>query len=326
MESSEYLNRLKPTRPAGGIVPFSGGIMDLKTTGRLVSIFWTFLVLLFVTGLWNCGQSQEQNLRIMTFNVRVNLPSDGPNAWPQRKNKAASMVKFYEPQLLGLQEALRGQVQDLALDLPDYAWIGVGRDDGREQGEYMAIIYQTERLELLREGTFWLSETPDTPGRGWDAAWIRTVTWACFRDKLSDRQFYHFNTHLDNHSERARQESAKLLLEQIQNIAGNSDVVLTGDFNSTPDSETYRILTAAGADGQPALLYDTNVLSAIPHHGPTRTFTAFNMDSLDTPALPIDFIFVTANWRVHKHATLSDSFDGFFPSDHMPVLTDISHQ
>lgn len=259
-----------------------------------------------------------QNLNVMTFNVRINLPSDGQNAWPNRKEMAASMIHFYEPDIFGVQEALQGQVHDLSQRLPDYNWLGVGRDDGAQAGEYMAIFYLKSRFKLLQENTFWLSEHPESTGLGWDAAYIRVVTWAHFEDLKTGQRFYHFNTHFDNRGEIARRQSADLLLKKIQEIAGSSSVIVTGDFNCSPESDPYQILT--GSD----LLTDSKTISQEPHHGPSRTFNRFDLETLKTTELPIDYIFVSKTIEVLKHATLSDTIDGHFPSDHMPVLARIN--
>ncbi len=149
----------------------------------------------------------------MTFNIRVDVPSDSLNSWPYRKAKAASMIRFHQADIVGLQEALAGQLEDLAAGLPDYDWFGVGRDDGHDQGEFMAIFYLKKRFQVIKQSTFWLSETPQIPGKGWDAACNRIVTWGEFKDNITGKVFYHFNTHFDHMGEIARQESAKLLLE-----------------------------------------------------------------------------------------------------------------
>ena len=278
----------------------------------LFIILSPLLVVLFM----ECSPVDElpHPLDVMTFNVRINLVSDGDNAWPNRKEMAASMIRFYEPDIFGVQEALEGQVSDLSERLPDYGWIGVGRDDGQAAGEFMAIFYLKHRFKVLKEDTFWLSENPQQPGLGWDAAYMRVVTWAQLKDLQSGETFFHFNTHFDNRGEKARQESAKLLLSKIRAIAGNGSVIVTGDFNTPPDSEPYRILTKSD------LLTDTKTKSQTSHHGPSRTMNDFDLENLKTSEPPIDYIFVSKQIGVLKHATLSDTFDGYFPSDHMPVL------
>lgn len=255
-------------------------------------------------------------LRVMTFNIRLNVASDGANAWPNRKELAASMFVFHHADIVGVQEALHGQMEDLDQLLPEYDWIGVGRDDGAEAGEYSAIWYRPDRLEVLHQETFWLSETPDQPGFGWDASYNRVVTWARFRDRESGAEFYVFNTHFDNRGEVARRESAKMLLDRVAAIAGDLPVIVTGDFNSQPDSEPYRIITDPA---DPEHLTDSKTVSQYPHHGPNLTFSGF--ENIGAPGdQPIDYIFIKGDVRVLLHGTLSDTFDGRFPSDHMPVL------
>lgn len=180
-------------------------------------------------------------LRVMSFNIRFNTARDSANAWPHRKDLAASMIRFHHANLAGLQEALKGQIDDLAERLPGYGWFGVGRDDGRDKGEFSAIFYRRDRFELLEESTFWLSEEPEVIGsKGWDAAITRIVTWGKLRDRSTGKVFFHFNTHFDHRGVRAREESASLLLTKIKEIAGTTPVIVTGDFNSRESSEPYR--------------------------------------------------------------------------------------
>jgi len=259
----------------------------------------------------------------MTFNIRVNVQSDSLNAWPYRKEIAASMIRFHHADIIGIQEALLNQVEDLAERLPNYYWFGVGRDDGDEKGEFMAIFYLKKRFKVINNYTFWLSENPEIPGKGWDAACNRIVTWGKFKDSETGKIFYHFNTHFDHIGEMAMEESAKLLLKYITSIAGNSDVIVTGDFNSTPNSITYKILTQ-DLEGESELkLIDTKMVSKHPHHGPNGTFTGFKLLNLIGNDQPIDYIFITSRIKVLNHGTLSDTFDGLFSSDHMPVLAEI---
>ena len=183
-------------------------------------------------------------LRVMSFNIRYNTPSDSANAWPYRKDLAASMIRFHHADLAGLQEALKGQIDDLVERLPGYGWFGVGRDDGRERGEFSAIFYRRDRVELLEGSTFWLSEEPDSVGSiGWDADYTRIVTWGRLRDRATGRVFFHFNTHFDHLGEQARLESARLLVTRVKEIAGTAPVIVTGDFNCRESSEPYLVLT-----------------------------------------------------------------------------------
>ncbi len=262
------------------------------------------------------------NLRVMTFNIRLNTPDDGANQWPHRKEIAASMIRFHRADIAGLQEALKDQVDDLTTLLPEYQWFGVGRDDGREAGEYMAVFYRKDRLQVLKQATFWLSETPESPSKGWDAMCYRVVTWGRFKDIRSGKTFYLFNTHFDHRGEVARRESALLLLRRIQEIAGSDPVVVTGDFNSSPDSEPYQIIVSGLSNDPSTKLIDSEHVAEYPHHGPDGTTTRFIAANLPNNQT-IDYVFIKNSVSVLLHGTLSDSFDGRFPSDHMPVLAEL---
>ncbi len=278
------------------------------------------LALVLLLPLAAYGAAPDATVRVMTFNLRYDTPNDGPNAWPHRKDLAASMIRLHRADLVGVQEALRHQLDDLTQRLPGYAWVGVGRADGREGGEYSAILYRTDRFELLDSGTFWLSETPAVPGsKSWDAAIERIATWARFTDRETGKTFFHFNTHFDHIGAEARAESAKLILQRIADIAGARPVVLTGDFNATDASEPYRVLTGT-APGGPLALRDALHASEHGHHGPTSTWNGFEAVQ---PGQRIDYVFTSEGVRVRQHAALIDTWDGRFPSDHLPVLAEI---
>lgn len=254
------------------------------------------------------------SFNLMSYNIRYNNPDDGIHAWPNRKHRVAALIRFHGADLLGVQEALEGQVNDLNRGLPNFDWFGVGRTDGANEGEFSAIFYRTSRFELLEHDTFWLSPTPDVPGsQGWDAALPRIVTWGKLRDKATGGQFYHFNTHFDHRGETARTESAKLLVARIDSLADTSRVVVTGDFNLTDDAEGYDVLTGA--------LRDAHHTSITEHYGPESTFYGFELS--DGPGPRIDYIFTSGDVRVLRHGTLTDNVNGAYPSDHLPVLAEI---
>ena len=284
-----------------------------------------FIVLSILLSILQCSfnDNLDLSIRAMTFNIRLNVQSDSLNAWPYRKQIVANMIQFHHADLIGVQEALIGQVEDLAEHLPNYSWFGLGRDDGDKSGEFMAIFYLKERFKVLRNSTFWLSENPEIPGKGWDAACNRVVTWGKFKDTKTSKIFYHFNTHFDHRGEIARTESAKLLLKQINEIAGISNVIVTGDFNTNPSSIPYKILTDHKKQETDLKLVDAKMVSYYPHHGPTGTFTGFRLANIAINIQPIDYIFVTKNIKIMRHGTLSDTFNGSLPSDHMPVLAEI---
>jgi len=261
----------------------------------------------------------QEPLRVMTFNIRLNTASDSLNAWPYRKDKVASQILFHKVDLLGVQEALHDQMMDLQQRLPNYKYVGGGRDDGKTKGEYSAIFYDTIRLQLLSNDMFWLSETSNVAGsKGWDAAITRIVTWAKFKDKRSKKIFYAFNTHFDHIGKIARRESAKLVLQKVKEIAGSTPAVITGDFNAEPTDEPIQVIVDKN---NPLHLTDSKELSQTPHYGPTGTFTGFqNKERNDQP---IDYIFLKGSWKVLTHATISQTWGGRFASDHFSVIAEL---
>jgi len=263
---------------------------------------------------------RSQELNVMTFNIRYNNKNDSLNAWPYRKDNAASQIKFHNVHILGVQEALHEQMMDLSQSLSQYKYVGVGRDDGKTKGEYSAIFYDTIRLKLLGSSTFWLSLTPEIPGsKSWDAAITRVATWAKFTDVRSKKTFFVFNTHFDHMGKEARRESASLLKQKVKNIAGNNPVIITGDFNSKPTDDPIKIITESTDKDK---FTDTKAVSLTPHYGPHGTFNAFTSKEIDNE--PIDFIFLKGKWKVLQHATLSQSWGGRFSSDHFPVFAKLS--
>ncbi len=254
-------------------------------------------------------------LRVMSFNVRYNNPGDGEHAWPLRAARVAGLVSFHAPDVIGMQEALAGQIADLAAALPGYAWFGVGRDDGQAGGEFSPVFYRPDRLEKLDGGTFWLSQTPAVPGsKSWDAALTRIATWARFRDRLSGQEFFYLNTHFDHIGQQARVESARLIQLQAQTLAAGLPIVVTGDFNVQPDNPAYATMTA--------FLRDARVASETPAYGPEGTFYGFTVER-DAPGVRIDYVFVSPAVRVLRAATLADQWNGHYASDHVPVLADV---
>lgn len=262
-------------------------------------------------------------LRVMTYNIRYNNPEDGINAWPNRKERVAEMIgPRHQADLAGLQEVLREQIDDLDALLPDYGWIGAGRDDGEDAGEFSPIFYRTERFDLLESETFWLSETPDVPGsRSWDAAITRVVTRGIFRDRRTGREFHHFNTHFDHRGEQARIESAKILLQRVMEVPGESPVIVTGDLNFRETTEGYQILVGDHPTFEVSSdLLDTRYATLTEPQGPDTTSNSWEELRPDTR---IDYIFVRQGIEVLSHRTLDDRYEGRFPSDHLPVLVEV---
>jgi len=260
--------------------------------------------------------AENDLIKVMTYNIRVAI-DEGINSWENRKELVASVIKTHGADIFGVQEALKSQVDDLAKLLPGFAWVGVGRDDGAEAGEYAAIFYKKERFEVLEDSTFWLSDTPEKPSMGWDAATIRIVTWGKFRDKETGKIFYYFNTHFDYKGIMARMEEANLLNDKVADIAGKTPAIIGGDFNFKSDFAGYKILTG----GRKNYLFDTQKLAKVDSSGQNITFNDFGK-SLEA-GNKIDYIFIKNDIEVYKHQIIMDTFDGRYPSDHMPLLVEL---
>lgn len=260
-------------------------------------------------------------IRAMTFNIRYDNPNDGINAWPHRKEFVASTIRFHQADIIGTQEGMHHQLKDLENLLEEFEWVGVGRDDGDEKGEFSAIFFRSDRFEAIEEGTFWHSTTPEVPGsKGWDTAITRITTWVRLYDKLNDRSFITFNTHYDHIGRTAREESSKLILQKIQDLADGDPVIFMGDLNTTEEEEPYNIITDPEKGPVNLKLYDGFYHSVHGHHGPTSTWNGFERIF---PDRRIDYIFVDSKFRVNQHGILSDSKNGRYPSDHLPVVADI---
>jgi endonuclease/exonuclease/phosphatase family metal-dependent hydrolase len=284
---------------------------------KVLSLLMAGVILALVPSVTAYGKDKKNNsFNIMTYNIRMNTPADGVNAWPLRKDKVAGLIKFHQADIFGVQEALLIQMNDLKNNLPEFDAFGVGRDDGKEAGEFMTIFYRKSRFEKLDAGTFWLSQTPEKPGLGWDAQCNRTCTWIKFKDKSSRKTFYVFNTHFDHMGKVARVESAKLILKRLAEInKENLPMMLTGDFNSTKDATPIQTILTG--------LNDSRDKSISAPYGPVGTSGGF-----DVKVMPriIDYIFINGKVTVIRHGVLSDSFGLFYPSDHLPVLAEVQVQ
>ncbi len=292
----------------------------MRTEAMRYSVILLLGAILLAPAAWAAGASRPAGVSVMTFNIRYDNPADGPDSWPLRRDRVARTILFHDAGIAGLQEALAGQVADLEARLPGYAWLGVGRDDGRDGGEFNPLFYDRERFAVETSGTFWLSETPERPGsRGWDAACSRIVTWARFRPRDGGPAFFVFNTHFDHRGGTARRESARLLLRRIAGLAAGEPVVVTGDFNAGPEEEPCRILVAGAADG-PALL-EARELSATGAYGGAGSFNGFS--AKPPTASLIDHIYVRGVAGVRRWGVIAERWDGRPASDHYPVLAEI---
>jgi endonuclease/exonuclease/phosphatase family metal-dependent hydrolase len=259
-------------------------------------------------------------IRIMTWNIRYDNPDDGIHAWPRRRDELLTFVLSKDPDILCIQEGLQSQVEFLKDGMAGFDRRGVGRDDGKQSGEYSAIYFRSARFGCRADGTFWLSPTPSVPGKGWDAACMRIVTWAQLHDSVTKTEFYVFNTHFDHEGVQARIHSARLLRLKIGGIARNRPFVLAGDFNSTDSDSAYRILTSR--DGTSPCLEDAIRRSVTPHRGPRATFTGFELKD-PGQGERIDYLFVSDSVLVNGHCTCIARRPAGFLSDHLPVCADI---
>lgn len=267
-----------------------------------------FTLLLFVVMVG----ANSQTIDVITYNIRYDNPNDKPNNWDNRKAFLISQLQFYAPDVFGTQEGLVHQLKDIDEGLEDYTYVGIGRDHGDDRGEFSALFYNTKKLKVLKQSTFWLSETPDVPSKGWDAALPRICTYGLFENKTDGSKFMVFNTHFDHVGVTARAESSKLILKKIKAL--NPDglpVILTGDFNLESDSSGVQVILGE--------MTDTHVAMGKNAFGPNGTFNGFEFNK--PVERRIDYIFVSPNnIKVLKSAILSDSKDCRYPSDHLPVF------
>jgi endonuclease/exonuclease/phosphatase family metal-dependent hydrolase len=286
----------------------------------ITAVYLSFL--LIAPGIYAAAGSEDisrKTITAMSFNIRYDNPGDKENAWPNRKEMVAATIRFHKADIAGLQEALNHQVKDLETLLPEYGWFGVGRDDGQKAGEYAPVFYRKDRFKIIHRSTFWLSDTPEKPGKAWDAALPRIVTWGKIEDSWTGKTFFFFNTHFDHVGETARVKSAELLLEKLKKLSKDHPVILTGDFNCTENDISYKILTSD--KGQLPGLADVRYLSKSKPYGSTQTYNGFQ--NTIQPNRRIDFIFVRNIGRVLRCGTIAERWDGRFVSDHNAVLAEI---
>lgn len=281
---------------------------------------------------------QAETMVVATFNIRNANGGDSisGNGWGQRYPYIAQMVQFHGFEIFGTQEGKYHQLQDLKAAMPGYDYIGVGRDDGKQAGEFSAIFYKTDRFEVLEHGDFWLSPETDHPNKGWDAALPRICTWGKFKEKNSGFEFIYFNLHMDHIGVQARSESAKLILQKVKEQPSHIPVILSGDFNVDQTNESYALLNNSG------VMRDAYEMADL-RYAPNGTFNGFHPDRMTTSR--IDHIFLSDDFQILKYGILTDTYrtpvkesaekekNGNFPkevsmqkyearmpSDHFPVM------
>jgi endonuclease/exonuclease/phosphatase family metal-dependent hydrolase len=265
----------------------------------------TFILLLLTSTIFS------QEVKVMTYNIKYHGVRETENRWVDRKEHLIKLLSHYDASFIGLQESLLDQVQYIERYLKGYNYIGVGRDDGRTRGEYSPIFYNPKKYTLLDSKTIWLSETPDKPSKGWDAALNRVCTYGLFKNIETDKKIWVFNTHFDHIGRNAKKNSVDLLLNVINGVnSENYPVVLMGDLNLTPDEEPIQLLSRKLNDGK--------TVSLKPFYGPVGTFNSFRNEEIKTR---IDYIF-TKNIQVLNYEHIDDRLpNNKHISDHLPVLT-----
>ncbi len=254
-------------------------------------------------------------IKVMSLNVRFDNPADGINAWEHRIPLMETYMAEEMPDILGVQESLHHQNEDLLQIMSGYAYVGTGRDDGLRSGEFSPVFYRTQTFTLMEHGQFWLSETPDIPGSiGWEAILPRVVSWAKLKHRESEREMVVFNTHFSHVSDLAREKSMEFMSDQIQKIAGEFPVIVTGDFNITKGSPLYDYMIDHLEQNNG--LRNVEYYSQQPVVNADNTFNAFRDD---TDPRVIDFIFTDNQFEVKNFSVDQVKDDGFFISDHWPI-------
>ncbi|MEM5563501.1 endonuclease/exonuclease/phosphatase family protein [Psychroserpens sp. AS72] len=255
-----------------------------------------------------------KHLKVMTYNMRLDTASDGENAWPNRKDFFCSQVLFLEPDIMGIQEARPNQIEDLNTSLTNYKYIGHGRD-GENEGEFSAIYYNSKKIKVEQENTFWLSQTPNKISKGWDAAYPRICTYGLFTFLENNQKTWVFNSHLDHVGVEAQKEGMKLILETIKSInTENLPVIVMGDFNVEPNSDVI--------SSTKVTMNDSRDLANV-KFGSIGTFNGFKYDEIATRRIDYILLSKSSNFKVNKYGVLSSAIDFKFPSDHFSVIVEL---
>ena len=253
-------------------------------------------------------QDRESDLKVMSYNIRMGSAKDGTNSWEFRYPATALMLEDQKPDVFGVQEAFNYQIRFIEDNFEDYDCVGVGRDDGKQKGEFMSIFWNKKTVKMIKWGTFWLSETPEKPSMGWDAACKRTATWALMKDKKTGKQFYFVNTHLDHRGTEARKKGLELIVSRIAEINPKGyPMVLTGDFNVKPDNAALKDL-------------DSKMQSARKIAPRTDNHPTFNNWGKIKPDMVIDYIYVSGFSACPEYHTVTEKYGTWkYVSDHYPI-------
>jgi endonuclease/exonuclease/phosphatase family metal-dependent hydrolase len=286
------------------VIMFANNLVQPMTKCLLYLLFFMPIVLL----------ADSIDMAVMTYNIRMNTPTDGENAWPKRKEWVVDVITQSSAGIVGLQEVKPEQKKYIVKAMKGYGNYGVGRDNGSAKGEHCLILYKESQYELLDSGTIWLSETPNVPGsKSWDAAITRIASWVKLQHKTSGREFFFFNTHFDHKGQEARYQSILLLKSKIKDMAVGLPVIVVGDFNFRPDSKPYAEINNALAD---YVLFDSFTIAQ--HKDGELTCCGF--DASNKNCSRIDYVLVNNAFKVITYKVISESRNGSYPSDHLPVV------
>jgi endonuclease/exonuclease/phosphatase family metal-dependent hydrolase len=289
------------------------------------------LILLILFAVVSSTVAFGQQFTVATYNLRndntTNDDSVRGNGWKQRLPVIAKLIQFHDFDIFGTQEGLYHQLRNLTAAMPGYAYTGIGRDDGKTEGEFSAIFYKTNKFKLLNHGDFWLSTITDKPNKGWDAVLPRICSWGAFEEIKTGYKFFYFNLHMDHIGVVARRESAKLALTKAKELAGNAPVILSGDFNVDETSDSYAVINTSG------VLKDAYDLSPLTD-ATSGTFNNFQLAEMPTGR--IDHIFLSNDFNVKRYGILTDTYWSLnrkkkkyeikLPSDHYPVMIVVEHK
>lgn len=280
---------------------------------------YVLLALIASTLFCACGE-KEIKVNVMSFNIRMDNPEDSLNNWKYRKDVAAQIIKDQNIDIVGTQEVLYNQLQDLLERLPDYNYVGVGREDGKQKGEYAALFYKKERFEEEDSGTFWLSETPDVAGsKGWDGACERVASWAVLKDKETGKKIFAINTHLDHVGETARQKGVTLLIDRAKELSNGLPVIITGDFNAERESSVIKHALDPNNSMQ---LFDSYAIASTTDNA---KWTFHDFGKLPEEERPyIDYIFVNKSVIVDEYKVMDEKLNDIYLSDHCPIVAKLT--
>ena len=273
-----------------------------------VIIFFSFSIQII-----NAQNISETKLKVMTFNIRYGTADDGENSWQYRKENLFNEIRKLNPDLLGLQEALAFQINEILEAVPEYSFAGVGRDDGKQAGEYSCILYKKNQFRLDTTETFWFSNTPNVPGSNdWGNSITRICTWIKVTDKLAGKSFYHYNIHIDHLSQPSREKSTEFLIDKISKENNFKNVIITGDFNCGDENPAVQTITSTGLIDTYRILHPKN-----PNEGTFNDFKGIMTGE------KIDFIFVSKDFNTVDSEIIRTNVNGKYLSDHFPVMSNL---